>query len=187
MSTSGFVHWEEGLFLRPHHLQRMQRQVLDQIAAERRSFRPYPYGVIEASISRDELSNVLIRYDRLRAIMPSGVVVDVPNSADLPPLDIAKVFQGSTTPLQIYLGVPLWYATRANTIEGGTEGDWRTKRMYQVSEIEAMDENTGENPQPVRVRHINARLLMEGDDQTDLEVSHCFAANLNLILCFYRA
>ncbi len=170
MSTSGFVHWEAGLFLRPHHLQRVQRQTFEQFAAERRYFRPHPYGVIEASISRDELSNVLIRYDRLRAIMPSGVVVDVPNSADLPPLDIAKVFQGSTTPLQIYLGVPLWYATRANTIEGGTEGAWRTKRMYQVSEIEAMDENTGENPQPVRVRRINARLLMEGDDQTDLEV-----------------
>lgn len=170
MSTTGSIHWEEGLFLRPHHLQMMQRQAFEQRAAERQFFQTYPYGVIEAKISRDELSNMMIRFDRLRAIMPSGVVVDAPNSADLPPLDIEKVFQASSGPLQIYLAVPLWYATRANTIDGETGADWRTKRLYQVSEIEVPDENTGENPQSLRVRRINARLLREGDDQTDFEI-----------------
>ena len=30
------IHWQEGLFLQPHHLQRMQKSVEDEAASERR-------------------------------------------------------------------------------------------------------------------------------------------------------
>ena len=30
------IHWQEGLFLQPHHLQRMQKSIDDILAAERR-------------------------------------------------------------------------------------------------------------------------------------------------------
>jgi hypothetical protein len=30
------IHWQEGLFLQPHHLQRMQKSIEDEFAAERR-------------------------------------------------------------------------------------------------------------------------------------------------------
>ena len=48
------IHWQEGLFLQPHHFQRMQKSLEDEIASERRLAWPYPYGVIEARLSRDE-------------------------------------------------------------------------------------------------------------------------------------
>ena len=32
MSTVGQIHWHEGLFLQPHHLQGMQRFMLDMVA-----------------------------------------------------------------------------------------------------------------------------------------------------------
>jgi len=66
--------------------------------------------------------------------------------------------------------VPVWYASRGNVIEKGDDQDWRAKRTYIVTEIEKTDENTGENPQPVQLRQINARLLLENDDPSDLEV-----------------
>ncbi len=170
MAIDGHIHWEEGLFLRPHHLQFMQRGSFDERAAERRLFHPYAYGVIESRISRDELSNLILRFDNLQLIMPSGLRLDVPGNTELPPLDITKAFQATSGPMVIRIGVPLWYPTRGNTVDDGPDADWRVKRLYRISEIERPDENTGENPQPIRVRRINARLLVEGEDETDLEL-----------------
>jgi type VI secretion system protein ImpJ len=168
MTDHGGVHWEEGLFLQQHHLQWMQRQGELARWRERRLANPYPYGVLESSLNADDMSNMLIRFDRLRAVMPSGLVVDAPNSAELPPRDVSKAL--SAKPMTVMLGVPLWYSTRANTVDGGDEADWRVRRLFRVSEIEAHDENTGDGPVMMRVRKINARLVLEGEDTTDLEV-----------------
>jgi len=171
MSTREHIHWEEGLFLQPHHLQFMQRRILEDVREERARFCPYPYGVIESVISRDELANSLVRFDRLRVIMRrSGIVIDVPGNTDLPPLDISKALQSSGRPIMISLGVPLWYPTRGNAIEGAVPQDGTINRLYRIGEVESADENTGENLQALRVRRINARLLLEGDDETDLDV-----------------
>lgn len=169
MATNGYVHWHEGLFLQPHHLQWMQRTLLGRFADERRLTWAYPYGTVEARLSPDALENMLVRFDRLRVVMPGGMEVSVPDSADLPALDIKQAFEAGSGSFTVLLGVPLWYATRGNAIELGGEADWRVKRQYRVAEASAADENTGENPQPVLVRRLNARLLLETDDRTDLE------------------
>lgn len=168
MSTQ--IHWHEGLFLQPHHLQALQRAVGARFGFERQLSRAYPYGVIEAKVSSDELENMRVRFERLVVAMPSGVIVDVPNGADLPPLDIEEAFNASTAPFVVSLGVPLFYAGRANTIELGENADWRTKKVYRVAETEQADENTGDNKQPVLVRRVNARLMLDRDDRTDMDV-----------------
>jgi predicted component of type VI protein secretion system len=57
MSTGGPIHWYEGLFLQPQHLQAMQRDLIDRVAVERRLHLPFPYGVVESDLSRDALEN----------------------------------------------------------------------------------------------------------------------------------
>lgn len=163
------VHWHEGLFLQPHHLQALQRQTIDRVASDRRLSWPHAYGVVEARLSTDELENMRVRFDRLRVVMPSGLELDIPRNADAPALDITDRFGASTAGFTVSLGVPLRYPTRANALEIG-ENDWRIKRLYRVVESESPDENTGENEQAMLLRRINARLLAEGDDTTDLEV-----------------
>ncbi|MFN0131657.1 MAG: type VI secretion system baseplate subunit TssK [Phycisphaerales bacterium] len=164
------IHWHEGLFLQPHHLQGLQRSMDELVWSERRLRMAYPYGLVEARLSNDALENMLVQFDKLKVVMPSGVVVDVPDGADLPALDIKRAFAAGSGSFSVSLGVPLWYAGRANTIDAGAGDDWRTKRVYKVAEVKRWDENTGENPQPVQVRRINARLLLDADDRTDLEV-----------------
>ena len=166
---SGSIHWHEGLFLQPHHLQAMQRQQMERAWAERRLWHPYPSGLIEARVSTDALENMMVRVDRLRAIMPSGLEVSAPDLAEIPALDIKRTFAASTAPILVRLGVPLWYADRANAIPPSGSEDWRVRRMYRVTETTRSDENTGENPQPMLMRKINARLLLPDDDDTDLE------------------
>lgn len=164
------IHWAEGLFLQPHHLQRGQHSVAEQIRAERQLARPYPWGVIEARLSRDELENMRVRFDRLRVVMPGGLEVNYPDNADLPTLDIRQAFSKGTGSFGIALGVPLWQPARANTFPLGQPVDPRVKLLYRVAELECADENTGENPKPIQVRKINARLLFEQEDTADLEV-----------------
>lgn len=183
MSQIGLVHWHEGLFLQPHHLQTMQRDLAEGGARERRLGTPFPYGVIDLRLSTDALENMLVRIDRLRAIMPSGLEVDLPGNADIPALDIKRVFQAGSGSFTVSLAVPLWQGQRANTVDpvsaGGGAGtparravaeEARVKRLYRVAEISRSDENTGENAQPVIVRRYNARLVVEGDDTADMEV-----------------
>lgn len=163
------VHWHEGLFLQPHHLQHMQRHLLGRVVQERTLAWAYPYGVVESRLSADELQNMRVRFDRLRVIMPSGLDVSVPDNTDLPALDIKDALESRGGSFVIRLGVPLYYAQRANAIQTPAQEDWRIKRIYRVGEAQQADENTGENVQPIQVRRVNARLLLEQDDDTDLE------------------
>lgn len=165
---AGQVHWHEGLFLQPHHLQAADRNALERVERERRLAWPYPYGVVESKLNEDELENLRVRFDRLRLVMPGGTYLDIRENADMPPLDIKKALAGTNAPLRIEIGIPIWYHNRANAIEPGA-GDWRVKRMYRVSEGEQFDENTGENKQAMLVRKINARLLLPEDDHSELE------------------
>ena len=164
------IHWHEGLFLQPQHLQRFQKTQMDSLSAERRLSWVYPYGVIEARLNTDELENMRLRFDRLRAIMPSGVEVNYPAEAELPSIDIKQAFATSGGALNVGLGVPLWFDARANTIAPGQEADSRIKVLYRLNEVEYADENTGENRKPIVMRRINARLLLENEDPSDLEV-----------------
>lgn len=170
MAIEGEIHWHEGLFLQPHHLQFMQRQMFEKLRTEHRLSWTYSYGLIEARISDDQLESMLIAFDRLRIIMPSGLDVDVPRNASLPSLDITKAFAESSSPLTISLGVPMWSVSRGNVVQETEGQDWRAKRIYRQIEIERNDENTGEDPQKIQIRQINARLLLDKDDRSDLEV-----------------
>ena len=162
MSTGQQVHWHEGLFLQPHHLQVMQRQVLDRIAGERRLSWSYPYGVIDLEISDAALQNARIEVQRIHAVMRSGVEVTYPGFADLAPLDITRALEMGSGTMTISLAVPQWQERRANA---SADGDGRpSDSLYRVYEVPVFDENTGTNAQPVQVRRVNARLLIDADE-----------------------
>lgn len=165
------IHWHEGLFLQPHHLQRLQKNVIDQFGSERSLTMHYGYGVIEAKLSLDDLQNQRLRFQRLRLIMPGGAVLSYPENTELPSLDIRDAFAANPKGFNVYLGLPHWFDARSNTIEGETSVGARIKQLYRVPQQvpEVMDENTGENPQPMQFRRYNAMLLLDSDDDSDIE------------------
>ena len=154
----------------PHHLQRMQKSFRDQVASERQLGWAHPSGVIEARLSRDELENMRVRFDRLRVIMPSGLEINYPENAELPSLDIKPTFSKGMGSFNIFLGVPLWQNTRANAFNSVQQADPRIKLLYRLGEVECTDENTGENPKPIQIRKINARLMFAQEDASDMEL-----------------
>lgn len=164
------IHWHEGLFLQPHHLQLMQRRLTTEIRAARAMLAPYCFGVLESSLSHDDLADGRIRFERLRAIMPSGQEVFYPDDANLPALDVKAELARGTGSLEVFLAVPLWTKNRANAFRQGERADPRIKLLYIPEEVrEVADENTGENPQSVHMRKVNARVVLKGEDTTDME------------------
>ena len=163
------IHWHEGLFLQPHHFQLMQRDFLEQMHGQHRLIASYPYGVIEARVAIDALADFRLHFDLLRVLMPGGQEVRVPDNADLPDLHLKPLLAGSPAGATIHLALPVWHNKRANALEVGPQADVRAKLLYRVVTEEVADENTGANPQSMLVRRLNARLLHEHDDRTDLE------------------
>ncbi len=164
------VHWHEGLFLQPHHLQVMQRQMQQDIRASRSLLQPFSFGVIEGRLSPDELADSRIRFERLRAIMPSGQEVSFPEDANLPALDIKAAMVRASGPVEILLAVPLWARNRANAFRQGESADPRNKLLFIPDEVRQLnDENSGDNPQDIPMRKINARVVLKGDDVTEME------------------
>jgi type VI secretion system protein ImpJ len=164
------LHWHEGLFLLPHHLQHLQHGLSDEITELRRLSMPKAYGLWEAEVSSDELANYRLRFEKLKAVMPSGLVVSAFENAELPDLDLKPLFATGETSFLISLSVPLWQSKRANAFEIGAHVDPRVKLMFVPKEVTVSDENTGENPKPVFVRRLNARLITEREDRSDVEV-----------------
>jgi len=163
------IHWHEGLFLQPHHMQQMQQNLISQIRVERRLRFAHSYGVISSELSDDALRNLLVQFKHLRAVMPSGIEVDYPLSADLQPLNLQNAFDAGAESVTVLMGVPLWDPNGANvvTVEGN-EG-WKSRRIYKLNEIERPDENTGVHVHPMLVRRVNARLMLSTDDISGLE------------------
>src|SRR4051812_39552954 len=164
------VHWHEGLFLQPHHLQIMQHRLRAEIRVARSLLNPHCYGVVESRVSQDDLSDGRIRFERLRVIMPSGQEVFFPEDATLPALDIKGDLVRSTGPIDVLLAVPLWVKSRANAFRQGDRVDPRIKLLFIPEEArDVPDENTGENPQAIHVRKVNARVALRGEDLSDME------------------
>jgi type VI secretion system ImpJ/VasE family protein len=164
------IHFNEGLFLQQHHLQMMQRHLLSRIGAVRPLLFSFPYGLIESQVSAESLKNQIVRFDRLHAMMPSGLEVRFPDNADIPSLSIKQAFEAKSGSMTIFLAVPLWNPERANVVTGDGKEDWMVKSIFRIAEVQQADENTGQNPRSITVRRINARLIVDGDDTTDMEV-----------------
>lgn len=171
---SAQIHWHEGLFLQPHHLQFLQRSVFSSIWAQRNYTMPFSYGVINARLSTDDLAAHRVKFDELHIAMRGGAVFQFPENAELPALDIREAFQNpeNASGFTVGLALPLWHASGQNSIpyQGEKAGKWE-RILYQVKEINAPDENTGVNPQPVQVRKFNGCLMIHkpGEELHDVE------------------
>ncbi|WP_395735929.1 type VI secretion system baseplate subunit TssK [Prosthecobacter sp.] len=165
------VHWHEGLFLQPHHLQTLQRSMLLNVWGERRYSMAFSYGVIEASLAQDDLAAHRVKFDKLHVAMPDGLLFRFPEDAALPALDIRNAFEGNVTGITVGLSLPLWHASGRNTIDyQDSRSGKQDMVLYKVDEQEICDENTGKNPQPVQVRKLNGLLTISTDEASRQDV-----------------
>ena len=147
--------------------------------SERSLMLPYPYGILEARVLTDALENRQIRFDRLAAIMPSGQLIDTAKNTDLPSLDIGEAMSHVTEGFTVRLAVPVRKDRGRNTVPDEAPVPSRRKELFNVVDQSFYDENTGEDLMDIAVRRINARLLVDGQDDSDLETLPLFKVILD--------
>lgn len=158
------VHWHDGMFLRPHHYQALQRSLQTRMSRDQHWDHHYNWGLRTIDIDIDAISNYRFVVRRLDARWHDGTTISVPDDAELAVLDLKPIF-AEKRDVVIYLAVASLHLGRPNVT---TNGKLDTRFKIESQELE--DENTGLNPRQVHLRRLNARLLIGDQDQTGYEV-----------------
>ena len=128
MSWSAKVHWTEGLFLRPHHLQQADRYFENAIESRTRHITPYPWGVASLEVDRDLAHQGKFALRRASGVLPDGGLFDFPaESPGPPPIDVPESASGQI----IWLTAP---ARAENSREVGPEASDGATRYVSGSE-----------------------------------------------------
>lgn len=164
--TTPAVHWYEGMFLRPHHFMTAQRHSFDLADRSERFDLHYNWGLRSVALDRDALANSRFVIRELKARLRDGTLVVIPDDGVLPALDLKPAFERGNS-LTIYLAVPVLNSGRPNV---AAEGETAQAARYVLGTQMLEDENTGVNPQPIKVRQLNLKLLHSNQDHTGYEV-----------------
>src|SRR5262249_12817275 len=146
------VHWYEGMFLRPHHFMTAQRHWLSLADQGERFDLHYNWGLRAVTLDLDALANARFVVRALRARLRDGTLVTLPDDGVLPALDLKPAFERGNT-LTVYLAVPVFNSGRPNVAAEGAADPGAVRYVLGTQMLE--DENTGVNPQPIKVRMLN--------------------------------
>ncbi|MDX2197344.1 MAG: type VI secretion system baseplate subunit TssK [Phycisphaerae bacterium] len=162
------IHWAEGLFLRPHHLQAAARQAQTLAGSSLEALHPFAWGFRSIDLALDALENYRLEIRGAELRLADGALLKIPENCDLPPRDFKKELEAATTGLTVYLALPRFETVRANVLNA--DDDLKSRRArFRVDVVERYDENTGDNPQPISVRRQQAAFLLENEDRTGFE------------------
>ena len=163
------IHWSEGMFLRPHHLQAGQRWLEGLVRTGLDSVRPFAWGFVDLQVAPEPLENFTLRLDACTVRLKDGTWVKIPENTIVAPLNVQDALEAAQGPVDVHLGIPQIQEVRANAVSLEqpelTEGTPR----FEPQPITRRDENTGENPQTMYVRRMRGRLFVAGQDMTGYE------------------
>ena len=163
------VHWSEGMFLRPHHLQTAQRWFETAVNSGLDSVRPYHWGFTYLSIAQEPLENFTLRLDECAVRLKDGTWLKVPENTEVAPRDLQKALDASRGSVEVYVGVPQLQTVRANSVPLEHPEDVAGTPRYEPQPVVRRDENTGENPQTIYVRRMRGRVFVGDEDRTGFE------------------
>lgn len=155
------VHWHEGMFLRPHHLQAFAAQVRSALADTTLSLGAFRYGVRRLTVDETRLQAGQLVLQDVDLVMPDGLRVSVPDNARVESVEFGEAFEESRGRLEVFLGVP------SVPVGVGAIADEQNRRgRYLVDEVMRPDENTGRSEQSILCRSLNLRLFLSGEDRS---------------------
>lgn len=147
------VHWHEGMFLRPQHFQLATRYTVSVSDRGDKWDQHYNWGLRAFELDREALANYRFVARSLEARYRDGTQIAIPDDLVLPALDLKPALSNSGS-ITVNLALPLLQSNRSNVGESVDESLAR----FVIDTQNLQDENTGINPQPVKVRRLNVNL-----------------------------
>src|SRR4029453_8475904 len=84
MSLYRKILWNEGMLLTPHHFQQWDNYHDEQLRSRLASLVPYEGGVLYFPLSNESVANGFVELVRCRAVMPDGLIVNIPQTDAAP-------------------------------------------------------------------------------------------------------
>jgi type VI secretion system protein ImpJ len=159
--ASSAVHWFEGMFLSPQHLQAADRHTLRRLQETEDWYNPLAWGIRSVEIDTAALANFMVGLQACEARFPDGTHLSIPKDVTVAPVPLQEALPPAASTI-VYLAVPPLRLGQANADDSSSVRGPR----YWTSEEDCPDEN-GSEAVSIKFRHPRARLLLEQDDRSD--------------------
>jgi type VI secretion system protein ImpJ len=158
MSRYRRVVWSEGMLLSPHHFQQLDNYHEELLNSRFATLAPNDWGVLDVQINRESIANGYFDLIRCRAVMPDGLMVNIPEVEQAPPpRPVEGHFDMADEHLDVYLAVPARRAGAVNFYMPGGNGNQMVRYLQDAGAVP--DETTGDNERQVAFARGNVRLL----------------------------
>jgi len=154
------VHWHEGLFLQPHHLQAADRHWSEVLQTSVQWDQQYYYGLRWAEISHEAIGNYQFQLNTCHARMKDGTLVVLDPGQGPDRVDLKEAFAGQPT-VRVFLAVPKLSLGKANVAAEGQPGRARFVENKQAIQ----DESFGGNDQEVALKSLSVRILLSTQEE----------------------
>ena len=168
MKKTPQVLWAEGMFLRPHHLQTAERYREEALQREIQRIQPFYFGLQSLDVAPDQLENFVFEIRDVSLKLKDGTALSSDSTLRISPRSFKNELDKASGRMRVFVGVPVARENAPNTFAPG-EGPAGVDRRWVAENAEALDENTGGNPQPVGVRRCNGKLFFGAESQEGYE------------------
>jgi type VI secretion system protein ImpJ len=152
--------WFEGMFVRPQHFQQYDRWIEHLVEGRAAGLQAHGWGISALTFDAELLALGRLAITSLKAIMPDGTVIHVPNDVPPPP---PLTLPANVKNQLIKLAIPV------RPRDGAEVGfDALDVRRYEVSARTVRDATAPQrDPMEIRVGKLNLKLLFDGEPEGD--------------------
>jgi type VI secretion system protein ImpJ len=162
MSKYRKIVWNEGMLLTPHHFQQWDNYHEELLNARFRSALPFGYGVLDLQINNEAIANANFQITNCRAVMPDGLVVNVPDLEGVPDLrPVGDHFKAEAEKLGVHLAIPAMKSGEANFQANGAKANANLRYLQEGALVK--DETSGTNEQPLAYAKSNFRIIFDDE------------------------
>jgi len=162
MSKYRKIVWNEGMLLTPHHFQQWDNYHEELLNSRVFSMMAYNYGVLDLQVNSEAVANGNFQITNCRAVMPDGLVVNVPDTEAVPDMrPIGNHFGVEAEKLGVHLAIPAKKAGEANFQASGAAVSNNLRFLQEGSLVK--DETSGTNEQPVAYAKSNLRIVFDDE------------------------
>ncbi len=161
------VHWHEGMFLRPHHLQAADRRASSMLAASEDWYHPFNWGFRTIEVDRDALRERSFKLHACEARFADGTKVSIPADGTPKPLALNDPRLERGEAVKVLVAVPRLREQEGRANVGEANGGDGARYWVQSYPIE--DDVTGTNEQEIDFRRMHVRLLLSGKPHENYE------------------
>lgn len=150
------------MLLTPHHFQQFDNYHEELLNSRVRSILQHEYGVIDLQVNNEAVANGNFQVTNCRAVLPDGLVVNVPDAEAVPDMrPVGNHFGVEAERLGVHLAIPARKMGEANFQASGGISNGNLRFLQEGAMVK--DETSGTNEQPIAYAKSNLRLIFDDE------------------------